>query len=58
MSSYIVLVTNPSNGRVIALADDNEADNLKTFRTVDEAEDAARRNMMCRAWDFAVIEAP
>lgn len=56
--SYIVLFTNPANGRVIALADNNEADDLKAFPNSEVAEEAARANIMATAWDFAVVEAP
>ncbi len=56
--SYVILITNPSNGHVMALAENNDAQNLKTFRTHEDAETEAAFNDLCCAMPYAVVEAP
>jgi hypothetical protein len=56
---FVILVRNPNGNRIIAI-DTGEGDDppIATFSSVEEAEDAAARTPVCRAWPWTVVEAP
>ena len=54
--SFVILIRNPSNDRVIAVTTDG--DNIATYETEDEAEKEAHRVPVCKAWPYVVVEAP
>jgi hypothetical protein len=57
--SYVVLVRNPSNGKVLIIREDDESDDAALYETEREAERAALDDIpICRAWPYSVVEAP
>lgn len=57
MTRYVILVRNPSNGKILGIRDEGE-DYLATFEIFDEAQKFADSHPLCNAWPFDIVEAP
>jgi hypothetical protein len=56
--SYMILIRNPSNGKVFIIKD-NESDNAVLYESEREAEKAAINDIpICRWWPYSIVEAP
>lgn len=59
--SYVILVRNPRNDRIIAITDGSiESDDppIAVYETEEEAEEAAAHTTACQAWPYSIVEAP
>ena len=61
---FVVLIRNPSNGRVMALTDPGDDDSLiddppiAVYDSREEAERSASDTPVCNAWPWVIVEAP
>lgn len=56
-SAFIIVTRNPHDGRVVIITDsDDDADGAAQFSTEQEAEAAAEKTIVCKAWGCQIIE--
>jgi len=53
---YILIVRNPRNGKLIAVREADDNDNIAEFKTKAEAIKAAENTTACKAWTYGVFE--
>lgn len=53
---YILLVRNPRSGKLLAVYEDNEHDNIAEFSSSKEALEAAEKTTACKAWTYGIFQ--
>jgi len=53
---YILIVRNPRNGKLLAIYEDIELNNITEFKTKAEAIKAAENTTACKAWTYGVFQ--
>jgi hypothetical protein len=60
--AYVILIRNTSNDSIHVIEDyddlDKEMPRVAVFETYEAAEEAATVIPACRAWPYAIVEAP
>lgn len=55
MTKSVVLLRNPTNGRILFLSED-DPDEMRVFISAPDAEAEAYRHPLCQAWPYQIVE--